>query len=81
MLAIRLGRLAMVMSMRIKVNVADLPKPPYTMPKYRYPKSVEYPEGAVIVRVDAKPKQAEPTKDWLGRNRKDLWTDEMRKKA
>ena len=80
-MAIRLGRLAVVMSMRIKVNVADLPKPPYTMPNYRYPKPVQYPEDAAIVRVDAKPKPTEPTKDWLGRNRKDLWTDEMRKKA
>lgn len=71
----------MVNAMRIKVNVADLPKPPYTMPNYRYPKPVQYPEGAVIVRVDAKPKPKEPTRDWLGRNRKDLWTDEMRKKA
>lgn len=81
MLAIRHDRFSVVMSMRIKVNVADLPKPPYTMPNYRYPKPVQYPEDAVIVRVDAKPKLTEPTKDWLGRNRKDLWTDEMRKKA
>lgn len=80
-MAIRLGRLAMVMSMRIKVNVADLPKPPYTMPNYRYPTPVQYPKDAVIVKVGTKPKPTEPTKDWLGRNRKDLWTDEMRKKA
>lgn len=67
--------------MRIKVNVADLPKPPYAIPNYRYPKPVQYPEGAVIVRVDAKPKPTEPTKDWVGRNRKDLWTDEARRTA
>lgn len=80
-MAIRLGRLAMVSAMRVKVDVSKIPKPPYTMPHYRYPKTAKYPKDAVIVQVDIKQEPLKPTKDWVGRNRKDLWTDEARRTA
>jgi len=66
----------MVMSMRIKVNVANLPAPPYKVPEYRYPKPVECPEDATIIKLDIKSRPLVQPIPWCGRNRKDLWSEE-----
>ena len=80
-MAVWLDRLAMVMSMRIKVNVADLPKPPYTLPKYRSKKPMEIPKDARIVTLDyASPPTVQPKKR-RERKRKNMWTPEDEKKA
>lgn len=66
--------------MKIKVNVANLPKP-RLQTQYRYPKPVEYPDDAVIVIIDKHNEPIKKVRDWSGRNRKDLWTDEMKATA
>ena len=69
--------------MRIKVNVAELPSPPYPEAKTKRRKSIEIPKDARIVRLDPAssiPRVVQPKKR-RERRRKDMWTPEDEKKA
>ena len=63
----------------LKINSARLP---YRGEPTKDRKPVlTVPEGAVIVNVGIVRESVVQTKDWVGRNRKDLWADDMRAMA
>lgn len=83
MLAVWLGRLAMVNAMRVKVNISALPAPPYPETKTKPKNRIEIPKDVRIVRIETEPEaQNNPApKKPRKCNRKDAWKDEEIDKA